>query len=301
MTEGRRVLITGAAGFVGRTLGRRLSLAGFSVSGLDLTLPSNGATEPLGFVRFAPCDLLDDQALQHLPFEHDFDAVVHLAAVLPARVPRGTLFAANVGCTSAVLERFVRPSCQLVLFSTGLVYGAQPGPFHEGLECMPTEPYGQSKLAAEALARAHCRAKGSPLCVLRPSVLYGPGAPTGMLLSSMLETLRKGEPFAMTPGEQLRDFLHVEDVASAVLAILEQRAEGTWNLSSGASCTVRQAAELGATIAKHPELLRIGALPYRQNEVFDYRLDPRELERAVGWLPQIPLSAGLEALWSMNP
>jgi nucleoside-diphosphate-sugar epimerase len=298
LTAARHVLITGAGGFVGRALARKLSLCNFAVSGLDVAPLSRSDALPVGFQQFVCCDLVDDEALSQLSLEHDFDAVIHLAGLLPARARRGALFAVNVGGTSAVLERFVGARTQLVLFSTGLVYGAQPGPFHERMECLPTEPYGQSKLAAETLARAHARSTGSALAVLRPSVLYGPGAPSGMLLVSMFDALRKGQPFAMTPGEQQRDFLHVEDAANAVVAVLEQRAQGTWNLASGTSYSVRQAAELGAGIAKHPELLRVGALPYRPNEVFDYRLDPGQLERDVGWRPQIPLSAGLEALWS---
>ena len=239
-------------------------------------------------------------ALAALPFEASFDAVVHLAAVLPGQATRGGLFAVNVGGTSAVLQRFVRTGGHLVLFSTGLVYGAQPGPFHETMSCQPTEAYGQSKLAAEALARAHSGARRAALSVLRPSVLYGPGAPAGMLIVSLLESLRRATPFEMTPGEQLRDFLHVDDAARAVAAVIEQRAEGTYNLASGVSVTIRRAAELGAAIAGRPDLLRPGALAYRASEVFDYRMDASALVRAVGWQPETTLSAGLAALWSAS-
>lgn len=297
----RRVLITGAAGFVGRTLARVLVRRGFSVSGLDLVpLRAERAADPKAesadFEQFACVDLLDEGALRRAPLAPDFDAVIHLAAVLSG-AGRRALFGVNVGGTAAVLDRFVGPGCHFVLFSSGLVYGAQVGPCHEAMECAPTDPYAQSKLAAETLSRAHAKSERAALTVLRPSVLYGPGAPARMLLSALMESLRQREPFAMTCGEQLRDFLHVEDAASAVAAVLAGCEQGTWNLAYGESMTVRQAAELGAAIAGRPDLLRLGALPYRVGEVFDYRLDTGAVRRALRWRPEIPLRKGLEALW----
>jgi UDP-glucose 4-epimerase len=293
MSTPREVLITGAAGFVGRSLARALAARGMRVTGLDrVALP---AAPP--FTRFHACDLLDDAALATFASEAAFDAVVHLAGVLPGNTQRGEMFAINVGGTSAVLEHLARAGCHVVLFSTGLVYGAQTAPFHEQLDCRPRDAYAQSKLAAEALVQASGRSNDSPVSVLRPSVLYGTGAPSGMLLVSLLSSLRKHEPFAMTAGEQQRDFLHMDDAATAVAAVLEQRAAGTFNLASGASCSVRAAAELAASIAGVPELLRIGALAYRRSEVFDYRLASGALQRATGWQPHVTLRAGLERMW----
>ncbi len=101
----------------------------------------------------------------------------------------------------------------------------------------------------------------------------------------------------MTGGEQRRDFLHVGDAAAAVASLLSRRTAGVWNLASGESPSVREAAELAAGIAGRPGLLRVGALPYRPGEVFDYRLDASALRRALDWRPRITLAAGLERLW----
>lgn len=293
MSAQRNVLITGAAGFVAGHVARALAASGFRVAGLDRVAAPAGAP----FAEFCRCDLLDERALAELSAGRAFDAVVHLAGALPGAVARGELFAINAGGTSAVLERFARPGGHVVLFSSGLVYGKQPAPFHEAMACAPVVPYGQSKLAAEALVDGWARATRAAATVLRPSVIYGKGAPSGMLLVSLLAALRAQQPFAMTAGEQLRDFLHVHDAASAVVAVLERRVEGTYNLASGESRSVRAAAELGAAIAGRPDLLRIGALPYREGEVFDYRLDSALLRRTVDWRPSVSLEAGLHGLW----
>jgi UDP-glucose 4-epimerase len=292
-TTARTVLVTGAAGFVGRHVVELLARRGWQVTGVDRLPPQDRL--PAG-VRFCLGDLLEDGPLPELDAS-GFDAVVHLAGALPGPMGRGQLFAVNVGGTAAVLERFAHDGCHVVLFSTGLVYGRQPGPFVEAMSPQPVDPYAQSKLAAEALAVAWGRATGSPVTVLRPSVIYGAGAPGTMLLCSLMQALRAGQPFAMTAGEQLRDFLHVEDAALAVAAVLEARASGVWNLASGESRRVRDVAALGAEIAGRPELLRLGVLPYRAGEVFDYRLVPTALATATGWRAGIALPEGLARLW----
>ena len=287
------MLITGAAGFVAGHVARALALASWRVVGLDRAAAPAGAP----FTEFCRCDLLDESALAKLAAGRSFDAVVHLAGTLPGRAARGDLFAINAGGTSAVLEHLAGPGTHVVLFSSGLVYGKHPGPYCEAMECAPVDAYAQSKLAAETLVKSWARAARSPAAVLRPSVIYGPGAPSGMLLVSLMAALHTQQPFEMTGGEQLRDFLHVQDAAAAVATVLQQRAEGTWNLASGDSRSVRDVAELCATIAARPDLLRIGALPYREGEIFDYRLDNGALRRALGWQPSVTLEGGLQRLW----
>lgn len=293
MSAQRTVLVTGAAGFVGRRLAAALRKAGWHVTGID----RSSVADASAFNAFTVCDIRDARALEGVAQHASFDAIVHLAALLGGRAPQEEVLAVNAGGTATLLERVARPGAHVMLFSTGLVYGPQRGPFHERMPCLPSDGYAQSKRAAEIIATDWGRANRSPVAVLRPSVLYGPNAPSGMLLASLLDSLRRGELFAMTSGEQLRDFVHVDDVVSAVQRVLEQRADGTWNLASGASIRVRDAAQLAARIAGREELLRIGELPYRENEVFDYRLDVSKLREGLAWQPRIELATGLKRLW----
>jgi nucleoside-diphosphate-sugar epimerase len=298
MTAQRTALITGAAGFVGRRLARALRATGWHVTGIDrASIDRMSVDGGQAFDDVMPCDVRDGAALARVAELRSYDAIVHLAAVLPSSAAAGELVAVNANGTSALLARVANPGTHVVLFSTGLVYGPQAGPFRESMPCLPSEPYAQSKLEAESIVNEWSRATRSPVAVLRPSVLYGPHAPSGMLLASLLATLRRGEPFAMTAGEQLRDFVHVDDAVSAVLHVLERRAHGTWNLASGESISVLDAAVLAARIAGRNDLLRIGALPYRDNEVFDYRLDISKLRASLAWQPRIELATGLRGLW----
>ena len=292
----RSVLVTGAAGFLGGAACRALSASGWRVTGLDRRLPplATGSSRPV-FHDFWTCDLLDRAALERRRSPAGFAAIVHLAGLLPGDAAPERLMAVNAEGTAAVLDCFGAAETHFLLFSTGLVYGKQAAPFREWMACQPADAYAESKVAAETLARQ--RSAPAQLAIVRPSVIYGPGAPRGMLLQSLLAALHKGESFPMTAGEQIRDFLHVDDAVAALCAILERHAAGTWNLGSGEAWTVLAAAKLAADIAGRPDLLRVGALTYRAGELFDYRLDVSAIRRAIAWEPQVHLAAGVHRLW----
>jgi nucleoside-diphosphate-sugar epimerase len=289
----RRVLVTGANGFVGTRLSRVLCERGFDVVGLDRVLPATDEARRV-FGDFWQWDLRVD-SLPPRAGAH-FDSIVHLAGVLPGASSRAESFAVNAGGTSAVLN-LAAAGTHLILFSTGLVYGDQLGPFRETLPCLAVDPYAQSKLCAETVVKSFGLATGAPVTILRPSVIYGPGAPSSSLLSALFSALRAGRPFDMTKGEQLRDFIHVDDAAAAVVAAIDRRTFGTFNLASGDSRRVREVALVSAQLASRPELLRIGALDYRVNEVFDYRLDPSAFAEAAGFRARVPLDRGLTQTW----
>jgi UDP-glucose 4-epimerase len=289
------VLVTGAAGFVGQHLARALAERGFLVGGLDRSVPP----EPIRrlFSEFALADLLVDEPELSNRYSH----VVHLAGLLPGTGNRGQLFAVNVGGTSAVLDRYVSEGMHLVLLSTGLVYGPRDEPCRETMACHPRDAYGESKLAAELVARVGSESKAAKLTVARPSVVYGPGASRTMLLAAMISALRAGEPFAMTAGEQRRDFLHIDDLTSAIVAMVSRGSTGIFNLAAGESVRIRDVAEMVGEISGHRDLLMLGKLPYRNGEVFDYSLDTTAAQSKLGWRPRVRLQEGLAAIWRDAP
>ena len=130
--------------------------------------------------------------------------------------------------------------------------------------------------------------------VVRPAVIYGPGQGGAMFVPSPSRALAKGEPFSMTAGEQKRDLVHVRDVARAILSLLRARAGGVFNLGTGAGITMLEIGRKMAELAGRPDLLRVGEIPYRENEVWDYAVDSTRLAEATGWMPRIPLEDGLD-------
>ena len=295
----RSVLVTGASGFVGRHVCALLSASGWKVTGLDRKLVALGTgCDGNAFQDFWTCDLRDPASVRRRRPSSPFDAIVHLAEQRPESESLEALLAVNAGGTAALLDGLGGPQSHFVLLSTGRVYGHQRPPFREAMVSLPADPYARSKVAAEAVARARCEILSAPLTILRPSVLYGRGAPPGTLFTALFAALRRGEPFPMTIGEQTRDFLHVDDAARALWVILEKATVGTWNLASGRSWTVLAAARLAAEVAGRAELLRPGVLAGSPGDGFDHRLEGMALRRATGWYPRVDLLTGLRRLWA---
>lgn len=260
-------------------------------------------------------DLCDPEVAEWIVETNRPDQVVHLAGLIgqPADDEgRARLFAVNAGATRNLLEALERKSRrdgsrpEFLLVSTGLVYGSQPGPWHEGRPALATDDYSRSKLEAEAHLD-HVVAGGFVGgLVLRPAILYGPDQTGAMFVPSLAKALAEGASFPMTAGKQRRDFVHVDDFAAAVFAVLADarilagaNSGPLWiaNVGTGEGVTLEHAATSAEGIARtlwnDPGSLSLGALPYRENESWDYRLDSSRLAIATGWSPAVALEDGI--------
>jgi UDP-glucose 4-epimerase len=298
------VLVTGATGFLGRALVRELVRLGHEP--LALVRRASAAAELAAVhgrrVRAREVDLGDPGAVRRALSGIRPSLVFHLAG---GRATSSTTaiqenLHSNLAPTVALLSALEKAGVDsFVLASTGEAYGKQPGPFHEDLPTMPQTPYAAAKVAAEAAVSAAHGASGFPGIVARLSVVYGPGpwsgAAAGMLVPRVLEAARAGRAFRMTPGDQTRDFLYVDDAARALVRLAETpEARGRIvNVGAGRSHPVgevarRLLAELGDPIA-----LELGAVPHGPSEIMDYRFDVTRLRALTGFEPEVSLEEGL--------
>jgi nucleoside-diphosphate-sugar epimerase len=153
----------------------------------------------------------------------------------------------------------------------------------------PATPYGRAK--AETFARA--TELGAELAWGRVFFLYGPGEHPDRLVSSVARRVLAGEEAPTTEGTQVRDFMHVADVAGAFAALVGSDVTGAVNIGSGEPVTVREVvAEVGRA-AGRPELLRPGALPQREGEPPRLVADVGRLRDEVGFRPRFDLRSGI--------
>ncbi len=288
------ILITGANGFVGGHLARALASSG------TRSLLLTGRQETYSHGTLPPgCQYL--QADLENPSEamtrSRFDIIIHLAAALSTQdssTARRALMDANVSCTLSMLELAREHGAFFVFPSSGLLYGDQPGPHHEDLPLLPLNFYTFSKLMAEQLIEHFHRYHAVKALVLRASLIYGPGQGGAMFIPSIVKALVDGEEFPMTAGQQKRDFIYIDDLIAALDSAISQQLTGTFNLGGGVAPTLAEVAEMAGQITGNSSKLRMGAIPYRKVESWEYFLQIGKLQKALGWSPRVDLKTGLE-------
>lgn len=266
----RTALVTGSSGFLGRWLVELLRRQGVEVHALTRR----------------DCDLSDARAVRERLRGLEPDVAFHLAASMSrtARDP-SDLAPVNVRGTSHVLRSLPRAT-RVIHTGTLFEYGAQPAPFHEEQERAPRTAYGLTKLAAGRLVT---RRQGTHVLL---SLVYGPGQSEDFLVPQLLRARSTGEALAMTEGAQRRDFLWVEDAVEGLVRIAEapDLAGRVVNLCTGVPTSLRDLVHRMSAPA------RLGALPYRPDEIFECYGSNALLRAATGWRPPTPLEEGLRRL-----
>ena len=130
---------------------------------------------------------------------------------------------------------------------------------------------------------------------MRPTIAYGPGQAPDMFLPALLRSLVDGNPFAMTHGEQTRDFLHIDDLVRGILRASTAPDAGNLivNLGSGKSIPIRQAAEIAMAVTGTQDLLLLGSTQLRIGEAVSYAVDLSRAREVLGWEARVPLEIGL--------
>ncbi len=298
MFQGTNVLITGSSGFVGMHLAHALNLLGAKVYGLSRRVASADNS-----LQYFSCDILDRQRLNEIVDEVRPTYVFHLAAnkTRSAAVDDFRLcFDENLTGTLNLLEACTTYSSvsRFVAIGTCEEYGGAVAPYSESMREMPVSAYSCSKVAMTHMLQTFHRIHGFPIVVLRPALAYGPGQGIEMFLPALIRALVAGRRFAMSGGEQTRDYVYIDDVVAATLAAaIEEKAIGNViNVSSGVPTRIlditRVIAELIGPEAE--SLLDIGSVPYRKGEAMNYWADGLKAEELLGWRPATEMKDGLK-------
>ncbi len=293
--EGRRVLVTGGSGFIGRHVVAQLTGAGAYVRVVDLK------PHPDPSVELVQGDIAE-RAVLHEALDGGFDAVIHLAAVTSVlrsiEHPELT-FATNVAATAELLEAARQAGVtSLVFASTNAVTGPMQAPaIVESATLRPMTPYGATKAAAEMLMSAYTASYGVRCACLRLTNVYGPGMQAkDSIVARLMRAIRLGTTFEIYgDGRQVRDYVHVSDVADAmVLALNDERWQGPVVIGTGTSLSVLEVVE-EVRRASGAELdVRHG--PAKPGEMPAVIVDPSRA-RGAGWSPRYGFAEGVAGVW----
>jgi nucleoside-diphosphate-sugar epimerase len=250
---------------------------------------------PPGTTRHLSLDTRDANAVRAVVAEAAPQVVFHLAAagVTDPGVDPALALAVNTGGTLHLLEALRGGDVRrVVLAGTCYEYGAREAV--EGLD--PFNAYAASKVAAWAFGRMYWRAHGLPVVTVRPFQVYGPGQIPHTLIPAAIRAALAGEDFPMTPGEQERDFIYVEDVVEGMLVTAQAPGiEGqSLDLGTGQAHTVRQVVERVWAMTGAQGHVLAGALPYRPAEVMRLAADADRTARLTGWRARVGLEEGLK-------
>ena len=317
-----KILITGGAGFIGSAVVRRAIADGHEVVNLDaLTYSAN--LENVATVSDAPgyafeqADICNREAVEAIFTQHRPDAVMHLAAEshndraieAPLDFVRSNVMGTAVllevaRAYWAKLEGAARAGFRFHHVSTDEVFGAlgEDGDFTEETPYDPNSPYSASKAAADHLVRAWHRTFGLPVVITNCANNYGPYHFPEKLIPTVITRALEGKSIPVYgDGRQVRDWLHVDDHAEALLLVLGKGRLGETYCIGGDSTKTN--IEVVKLICRHLDKMapantthadKITFVSDRPGHDFRYSIDSAKLERELGWTPRMPLEAGLE-------
>ena len=293
--DGRRVLVTGGSGFIGRHAVAGLARAGASVRVVDLKPHPDPAVDVvLG-------DITDAEVLD-AAFAGGIDSVVHLAAVTSVlrsvENPGGT-FDTNVAGTHAVLEAARAAGVSSLAFaSTNAVTGPMEAPaIVETAVLRPMTPYGATKAAGEMLMSAYTAVYGVRCVCLRLTNVYGPGMQAkDSIVARLMRAIRLEREFEIYgDGRQVRDYVHVSDVIDAVkIGLTGEAWHGPVVIGSGTSLSVLEVVDTVRSVTGASLEVRHG--PARPGEMPAVIVDPSRA-RAAGWTPRYDFESGVSEVW----
>lgn len=293
----KRVLLTGATGFVGCHFLPSLAEKGFEVhtvsrSPLDADLENSNKID----VHRHQADLLDLKQTAELIEKIRPTHLIHLAW----QIEHGRHWMAKenfqwVNASVALFEQFIarggqRAVCAGTCFEYALtdeIYSEDETPIK------PQTVYGKCKAALQLLLAALAQKEDISVAWGRLFFTYGTHDRSNRLIPYVIRALLENEPALCSHGSQIRDFLYIEDVADAFVSLLDSEVTGEVNIASGVPVTLKEIILKAAEMTGNRDLVKFGAIDAAPNEPPQIVADVGRLQREVGWQPKWSLDAGL--------
>ncbi len=191
------------------------------------------------------------------------------------------------------------PYESFILISTSEVYGGEivKTPFREEDSFVPASPYSLSKYCAEVALKTYSEIYSKPFTILRLFNFFGKNMPKSFFIPQLLEKLLNNEDFDMTEGKQKRDFIYLNDVLEAMILANSPKAyNNVFNVCSGNGKSIKELALEIKGHFKSESNINFGAIPYRENEVWDMTGDCGKIKDRLGWQPKFSFIQGLQEL-----
>ena len=298
----KRVLLTGATGFIGRHCLRFLSASGYEVHAVSSRVPNGNQSG----VQWHQVDLLDVGQATELIATVGPTHLLHFAwYAVPGQYWSSLENFRWVQASLGLLQAFEKAGGRrVVMAGTCAEYDWTYGYCSEQrTPLLPSGAYGACKHSMQIMLDGFARQTGISAAWGRIFFLYGPHEHSDRLVPSVISSALKREPIRCSHGSQIRDFLHVQDVASAFVALLNSDVSGPVNIASGRPVVLKDIIHKLAAMLGQQNLVELGAVHTSASEPPLLVADVARLSNEVGWRPTYDLDHGLDQTicwWKSN-
>jgi nucleoside-diphosphate-sugar epimerase len=289
----KRILITGASGFIGRHVVASLADQGYEIHAVDLRRGPSAAN-----VIWHETNLLDTKQVSDL-----------FRTILPTHLLHFAWYAEHgkfwssplnldwVAASIGLFKSFAEAGGRRAVFAGSCAEydwaGSEPL-VEDKTPCEPGSLYGGCKNATRQVVQSYASQAGVSVAWGRIFFLYGPDENPNRLIPSILRPMLEGKPGYCRSGDHVRDLLHVYDVAFAFVALLQSEVKGPVNIGSGDRITLGEVSRRVARIVGREDLLTVDRQPPTPENPAVILADVNRLRREVGWKPRYDLTSGLE-------
>jgi nucleoside-diphosphate-sugar epimerase len=290
-----KILITGAPGFIGSHVARLLVQQGHDVHVTLLDVETSRIRDILPRLNAIPCNIEQSAKVDACLAAVRPELCIHLAwYAVPGKYLNAPENFSSLNATLLLAQKLAALGCRrFVGIGSCFEYEHGSSVLSESSPAKPLSLYAACKLSAALVLEQFARLTPMQIAWTRLFYQYGPDEAPQRLMPHVINSLLQGRRVELTPGEQVRDFLHVEDVASGIAAVAQSSLTGVVNVASGQRVTVREIAEKIAAIVGRADLLALGARPYAPNDPMFILADNSRLRQNTGWKPRYDLESGL--------
>ena len=286
------ILIVGGTGFIGYHLAKKSLKKGWQVTSISSQVPRKKRYLPK--VKYVLCDITSKKSLRK-NIRKPFKYVVNLGGYVEHSNRKKTFVSHYIGCKNLVEIFLKNPPMSFVQMGSSAEYGNVKSPQKENAKCNPKSVYGRAKLLSSIYLINLFKKQKFPSTVLRLYNTYGPTQDLNRFISIVISGCIKNKKFPCSEGNQLRDFLHIEDVVDAILkSLTNKNARGQIiNIGSGEPRKIKNIIEYIKKISKGGYPL-FGKVKLRKDEILKVYSDINKAKNKINWRPKISFKKGLK-------
>lgn len=296
----KRAILTGATGVVGTALIKELIKNNVELLVLCREgSPKNDRISEHPLITKKYCSLNELSNLQD-DTGKEYDVFYHFAWAATAGHDRNNMYAHadNIKYALDAVGAAKRFGCKVFIGAGSQAeYGRQEGILKPDTPCFPENGYGMAKLCAGYMTREYAHQLGIKHIWTRILSVYGPNDGENTMVMSLINKLQNGETPALTKGEQMWDYLYSEDASRAFRLLGEKGIDGkTYVVGSGEARPLKEYMETIRDVVCPNAQLEFGAIPYSEKQVMYLCTDIIDLEKDIGWKPEVGFSDGIREL-----